>query len=49
METGPIIPELDPPCNILIRLLPGRVEGTVHQLDFKRAVDGFSEGTMPFN
>jgi hypothetical protein len=43
MKTSPVIAELDPPGNVIARLLACRVDGPVDQLDFQCAVDRFSE------
>src|SRR5271166_4656257 len=43
METSPIIAELDPLRNIIVRLLAGRVNGPVHQLHLQRSVQRFGQ------
>src|SRR5271157_2518916 len=43
METSPIIAELDPLRNIIVRLLAGRVNGPVHQLHLQRSVHRFGQ------
>jgi hypothetical protein len=43
VETGPIIAELDPPRDVFLCFLPGRVCGAVDQLDFQRAVHAFRQ------
>src|ERR1700690_2962054 len=49
MKTYPIIPELNVPGNILTRLLPRRVDGPVHALNFQRSIERLGESTMPLN
>ena len=46
METSSIIAKLDPPRNIFASLLPGRVNGPVHQLNLQRTVDRFGQGIV---
>ena len=46
MKTSPIIAKLDPPCNVLARFLPCRVNGPVDQLDLQRAVELFGESIV---
>ena len=43
METLPIIAELDVPCDVFACLLPRGVDGTVHSLDFQRAIEALSQ------
>ena len=43
VETSPIIPELDVPGNILLRLLAGRVDGPVNPLDLNGRVERFRQ------
>src|SRR6266516_3169364 len=46
METGPIVPELDVPGNILLRFLPREVDGTVDPLDLHRRIERLGEGIV---
>jgi len=46
METQPIIPQLDVPGNILFRLLPRRVNGTVDSFDFYCGVERLGESIV---
>ena len=46
METSPIIAELDPPRNIFLAALPGRIGGSVDELDLQRPVDRFRQSIV---
>src|ERR1700690_1943950 len=46
MKTYPIIPELNVPGNILTRLLPRRVDGPVHALNFQRSIERLGESII---
>ena len=46
MKTHPIIAELDVPRNILLRLLPRRVNRPVHALDLHRSIERLGKGVI---
>ena len=46
MKTHPIIAELDVPRNILLRLLPRRVNSPVNALDLNRSIERFGQGVI---
>jgi hypothetical protein len=46
MKTHAIIPDLDVAGNIIACLLPSRVGGAVHPLDFQRSIERLSQGII---
>jgi hypothetical protein len=46
MKTHPIIADLDVAGNVFACLLPRRVGGPVHTLDFQRSIERLSEGII---
>src|SRR6266550_9568921 len=46
METSPIVPELDVPCNVLPCFLPCRVSSPVDALDFQRGIERFRQAVV---
>ncbi len=46
METNPIVPELDVPCNVLPCFLPCRISSPVNALDFQRGIERFRQAVV---
>src|SRR2546429_5063205 len=46
METSPIVPELDVPCNVLPCFLPCRVSSPVDTLDFQPGIERFRQAVV---